>query len=71
MMATLLPYIVAQIPRLLDWNAEGHVFVAIAAVIAVIGLFSYCGYQVIETFEGVSEKLDKTRGYHSLHSKIE
>jgi hypothetical protein len=46
MMGTLLPFLVAQIPRLLGLNTEGHFFIAMAAVIATLGLFAYCTYQV-------------------------
>lgn len=58
MIASLLPYIVAQIPLLLGMNTGDRFFIASAAVTAVIGLFIYCGYQVIETLDEVSEKLD-------------
>ena len=46
MMATLLPFLVAQIPRLFGLNTQGHAFIAVAAVIAVVGLIIYCVYQV-------------------------
>lgn len=45
-MATLLPFLVAQIPRLFGLNTQGHAFIAIAAAIAVLGLVGYCIYQV-------------------------
>lgn len=41
-MATLLPYLVAQAPRVLGWNTEGHLFIAIAAVLALLFLCCYC-----------------------------
>ena len=46
MMGTLLPFLVAQIPRLFGLKTEGHFFIAIAAVIALLGLVAYCTYQV-------------------------
>jgi hypothetical protein len=46
MIATLVPYVVAQIPRLLGLKTEGHAFIAVAAVLAVLGLIGYCTYQV-------------------------
>lgn len=46
MMATLLPYVVAQIPRLLGLETEGHLCIAIAACIAFAQLIAYCVYQV-------------------------
>lgn len=45
-MSTLLPFLVAQIPRLFGLKTEGHFFIAIAAVISTLGLFAYCTYQV-------------------------
>ncbi len=46
MMATLLPYVVAQIPRLLGLTAGGSLAVAIAGVLSVLGVIAYCMYQV-------------------------
>ncbi|KAG0617702.1 hypothetical protein M758_4G009100 [Ceratodon purpureus] len=46
MVATLLPYLVAQIPRLFGLNTEGHAFIAVAAGIAVANLIGYCIYQI-------------------------
>jgi len=46
MMSTLLPFFVAQIPRLFGLNAQGHFFIVIAAVISFLGLLAYCAYQV-------------------------
>ena len=46
MMATLLPFLVAQTPRLLGLHTPGNFFIAIAAVIAILGLFAFCIYQV-------------------------
>lgn len=46
MIASLLPYLVAQTPRLLGLNTEGHAFIAVAAAIAVLGLCGYITYQV-------------------------
>ncbi|CAK9867709.1 unnamed protein product [Sphagnum jensenii] len=47
MMATLLPYVVAQIPRLLGLTAGGSLAVAIAGVLSVLGVIAYCTYQLI------------------------
>lgn len=47
MMSTLLPFFVAQIPRLFGLNAQGHFFIVIAAVISFIGLLAYCAYQLV------------------------
>jgi len=48
MIATLLPYLVAQSPRLFGLNTQGHAFIAVAAAISVLGLCGYCTYQVSE-----------------------
>jgi hypothetical protein len=50
MMATLLPYMVAQLPQLLGLTTGGSLAVATAGVISVVGLIVYCTYQV--TFIG-------------------
>lgn len=50
MMATLLPYLVAQSPQLLGLTTGGSLAVATAGVISVVGLIVYCVYQV--TFIG-------------------
>jgi len=46
MMATLLPYLVAQLPQLLGLTTGGSLAVATAGVISVVGLIVYCAYQV-------------------------
>jgi Ca2+/Na+ antiporter len=46
MVVTLLPYLVAQIPRLFGLNTNGHAFIAVAAGIAVLNLIGYCIYQI-------------------------
>jgi len=46
MMATLLPYLVAQLPQLLGLTTGGSLAVATAGVISVVGLIVYCTYQV-------------------------
>ena len=48
MIATLLPYLVAQIPRLFGLKTGGHLCIAIAAFISVGGLVAYCTYQVLD-----------------------
>jgi len=41
MIATLLSYMVAQTPCLLELNTKGHAFILVATVIFILGL---CGY---------------------------
>lgn len=48
MISTLLPYLVAQIPRLFGLDTGGHLCIAIAAFISVGGLAAYCTYQVVD-----------------------
>jgi hypothetical protein len=50
MMATLLPYLVAQLPQLLGLTTGGSLAVATAGVISVVWLIVYFVYQV--TFIG-------------------
>lgn len=47
MMATLLPYMVAQLPQLLGLTIGGSLAVATAGVISVVGLIVYCTYQLV------------------------
>ncbi|CAM6015043.1 unnamed protein product [Sphagnum balticum] len=47
MMATLLPYLVAQLPQLLGLTTGGSLAVATAGVISVVGLIVYCTYQLV------------------------
>ncbi|CAM6118451.1 unnamed protein product [Calypogeia fissa] len=47
MIATVLPYLVAQAPKMLGLSKEiGSMFVLVACAICVMGLASYCAYQV-------------------------
>lgn len=46
MIFSVIPYIVAQLPRLLNFSADGNIPVLIACILAVAGLFAYCLYQV-------------------------
>jgi hypothetical protein len=50
MIATLLPYLVAQIPRLFGLDTGGHFCIAVAAFISVGGLVAYCTYQVLDGY---------------------
>ncbi|CAM6100565.1 unnamed protein product [Calypogeia fissa] len=46
MVVTVLPYLVAQTPVVFGWS-EGSTFVLAGCIISVIGLASYCTYQVV------------------------
>lgn len=47
MIVTVLPYLLAQAPVVFGWSEKaGRLFVLVGCVISVIGLASYCMYQV-------------------------
>lgn len=52
MMVTVLPYLVAQSPVIFGWSAEaGRIAVLVGCAMSLIGLASYCTYQVLETYK--------------------
>ncbi|KAG0628532.1 hypothetical protein M758_1G033800 [Ceratodon purpureus] len=70
MMGTLLPFLVAQIPRLFGLKTEGHFFIAIAAVISTLGLIAYCTYQLVAPWiqeRRIDWAKTRYRRNHALH----
>ncbi|KAL3702063.1 hypothetical protein R1sor_020085 [Riccia sorocarpa] len=75
MMVTVLPYLVAQSPVIFGWGAEAsRITVLLGCVLALIGLASYCTYQV--TFPWIQQrwiyrarlKLHKVHALHRMSS---
>ncbi|XP_024370568.1 sodium/calcium exchanger NCL1 [Physcomitrium patens] len=70
MMATLLPYIVAQLPRLIGLNTEGNFFIALAAIISGLSLIGYCTYQLVAPWiqeRRIMWAQHRYRRSHALH----
>lgn len=71
MIASLLPYLVAQTPRFFGLNPKwGHLFTAIAAAIAVLGLCGYIAYQLLAPWiqqRKIAFAQHKYRRSHAIH----
>ncbi|XP_002974272.2 sodium/calcium exchanger NCL1 [Selaginella moellendorffii] len=61
MIATVFPYVLAQLPHLLHRPSYGHPFAVVSCVISFCALFIYCGYQV------VSPWIQQRRIYFARH----
>ncbi|BBM97136.1 hypothetical protein MPTK1_1g03300 [Marchantia polymorpha subsp. ruderalis] len=71
MMVTVLPYLVAQSPVIFGWSAEaGRIAVLVGCAMSLIGLASYCTYQV--AFPWIQQRwiyraMQKVHRSHVLH----
>lgn len=75
MMITVLPYLVAQSPVMFGWSEKtGRITVLVACVLSLIGLASYCTYQVAfpwiqqRWIYRAKQKLHRSRYLHGLSS---
>lgn len=71
MIASLLPYLVAQTPSFFGLNPKwGHLFTAIAAATAVLGLCGYIAYQLLAPWiqqRKIAFAQHKYRRSHAIH----
>lgn len=46
MILSVIPFVVAQLPRLFSFSTNGNIPVLVACILALLGLLAYCLYQV-------------------------
>eukprot|EP00246_Nothoceros_aenigmaticus_P010049 TRINITY_DN2634_c0_g1_i1.p1 TRINITY_DN2634_c0_g1~~TRINITY_DN2634_c0_g1_i1.p1 ORF type:complete len:615 (+),score=111.83 TRINITY_DN2634_c0_g1_i1:176-2020(+) len=73
MVVTVLPYLIAQSPRIFGWSTAGNAAVLIGGVVALLGLAVYCAYQVFAPWIQARrqiwarERYIRTHAVHKLH----